>query len=106
MRSSALTRFANNHIHQNVAEEGSGLSVRAFVGKRSAIATGNDLSDAGLRDTARRALELARLAEPDEEHTPLPEPVARAIAVAPASLPSMSTSARLIFTTSGRIAWR
>ncbi|MCD6359601.1 MAG: TldD/PmbA family protein [Armatimonadetes bacterium] len=74
--SSALTRFANNHIHQNVAEEGANLSVRAFVGSRSGIATGNDISDAGIRDTARRAVELARLAEPDEAHMPLPEPVA------------------------------
>ena len=60
--SSALTRFANNHIHQNVAEENGHLSVRAFVGRRSGIATGNDLSDAGIRDTAARALALARLA--------------------------------------------
>ena len=72
---SALTRFANNHIHQNVSEEGARLSVRAIIGKRSAIATGNDLTDAGISDTAARALELARLAEPDEEHEPLPEPV-------------------------------
>ena len=70
-----LTRFANNHIHQSVAEENGHLSVRAFLGKRSAIATGNDLSDEGIRDIATRALELARLAEPDEDHTPLPEPM-------------------------------
>ncbi len=71
--SSALTRFANNQIHQNVAEEGSGMSVRAFVGQRSGIATGNDLSDNGIADTVRRALELAQLAEPDEKLRPLPE---------------------------------
>lgn len=73
--SAALTRFANNYIHQNVAEEGGHLSVRAFVGARSAIATGNDLSGGGIRDTAQRAVHLARLAEPDKEYMPLPEPV-------------------------------
>lgn len=71
----SLTRFANNYIHQNVAEQGASLSVRAFVGQRSAIASGNDLSVGGIRDIAVRAVELARLAEPDEEHLPLPKPM-------------------------------
>ena len=71
---SALTRFANNRIHQNVAEEGAGLEVRAFLGQRTGIATGNDLSDSGVRDTVARATELARLAEPDEKLGPLPAP--------------------------------
>ncbi len=72
--SSALTRFANSEIHQNVAEEGGGLSVRAVMGQRSGTASGNDLSDDGIADTARRALALAQLAEPDEELEPLAEP--------------------------------
>src|SRR5207244_2332524 len=37
----SLTRFANNTIHQNVAEEGSYLSVRAVVEQRTARATTN-----------------------------------------------------------------
>jgi len=38
---SALTRFANNTIHQNVAEKGGYLSVRALINGRTARATTN-----------------------------------------------------------------
>src|SRR5438128_381889 len=34
----SLTRFANNNIHQNMAEEGTSLSVRAVVDHRTALA--------------------------------------------------------------------
>ena len=36
---SALTRFANNVIHQNVAEENYGVSVRTVIGGRTARAS-------------------------------------------------------------------
>jgi len=54
---SQLTRFANNYIHQNVAETNAILSVRAVMGKRQGVATTNDLSDEGIE----RAVETARL---------------------------------------------
>ena len=46
---SALTRFANNTIHQNVAEEGYVVSVRTVFGGRTARATTNKLDDASLK---------------------------------------------------------
>jgi len=42
--SSALTRFANNAIHQNVAEHTLGISVRAVVDGRTARATSSSAS--------------------------------------------------------------
>ena len=42
---SALTRFANNFIHQNVAERNYELRVRAITGKRMGVATTNRLDD-------------------------------------------------------------
>ena len=45
---SALTRFANSGIHQNVAERNVQVRVRAIVGKRSGVATTNDLSESAL----------------------------------------------------------
>ena len=42
---SALTRFANNTIHQNVAEENYAVSVRTVFGKRTARSTTNKLDD-------------------------------------------------------------
>src|SRR5574341_1311951 len=77
---SQLTRFANNYIHQNVAETNAILSVRAVRGKRQGVATTNDLSREGIE----RALEAARLAaahqpeDPDFDGlvvSPAPQPV-------------------------------
>ena len=45
----ALTRFANNTIHQNVAEENYVISVRAVFDGRTARATTNRLDDESLR---------------------------------------------------------
>jgi predicted Zn-dependent protease len=41
----ALTRFANNVIHQNVAEENYSVSVRTVFAGRTARATTNKLDD-------------------------------------------------------------
>lgn len=57
----ALTRFANNGIHQNVAETNFSLTVSVALGKRVGVASTNDLSDAGLDRVIGRAADLARL---------------------------------------------
>ena len=46
---SALTRFANNTIHQNVAEENYVVSVRTVFGGRTARSTTNKLDDESLK---------------------------------------------------------
>jgi len=56
----ALTRFANNTIHQNVAEQTVHISVRAVVDGRTARATTNKTDDDSLRRVAASALSLAR----------------------------------------------
>jgi PmbA protein len=56
----ALTRFANNTIHQNVAEHTLGISVRAVVDGRTARATTNKTDDESLRRTVEIAISLAR----------------------------------------------
>jgi PmbA protein len=58
---SALTRFAENYIHQNVSERNGEVRVRAVVDGRPGVASTNDLSEESLRVTAGRATELARL---------------------------------------------
>jgi len=72
----ALTRFANNTIHQNVAERGLQLSVRAAIGGRTARATGNRLDREGIREVVEQAVTIARLTEPDPDLQPLAEPAA------------------------------
>ena len=56
----ALTRFANNTIHQNVAEHTLGISVRAVVDGRTARATTNKTDDESLRRAVAAAATLAR----------------------------------------------
>jgi predicted Zn-dependent protease len=72
----ALTRFANNAIHQNVAERASHLSVRALVDGRTARASTNRLDREAIRDVVAQAIALARASEPDSDLLPLSEPSA------------------------------
>jgi len=56
----ALTRFANNTIHQNVSEHTLGISVRAVVDGRTARATTNKTDEESLRRVVAAAMNLAR----------------------------------------------
>jgi PmbA protein len=56
----ALTRFANNTIHQHVAEQIRSISVRADVDGRTARATTNKTDDESLRRVVASAMSLAR----------------------------------------------
>ncbi|HXZ03734.1 MAG TPA: TldD/PmbA family protein [Ktedonobacteraceae bacterium] len=71
---SALTRFANNFIHQNVAESNHELRVRAVVSKRTGVATTNRLDDQSLQRVVEQALEIARLSPENPEFHSLPGP--------------------------------
>ena len=70
----ALTRFANNAIHQNVAERSTQLSVRPAIEGRTARATTNRLDRSGIRDVVAEAVALTRLNESDADLPPLAEP--------------------------------
>ncbi len=67
----ALTRFANNVIHQNVAERGVHLSVRPVIEGRTARATTNNLDRAAIRKVVEEAVALTRLTAPDPDLQPL-----------------------------------
>jgi PmbA protein len=70
--SHSLTRFANNCIHQNVAEEGLSLSVRAVASQRTARASTNKLDENSIRQACEAALALARLQPPNPDQLPMP----------------------------------
>ena len=55
----ALTRFANNAIHQNVAEHGITVSIRTVVDGRTARATTNRLDEDSLFAAVKSSLQLA-----------------------------------------------
>src|SRR5437667_12862849 len=62
---SALTRFANNTIHQNVAEDNVGISVRTVFAGRTARATTNKLDDERLKRVVESSEKLAKVQQPD-----------------------------------------
>lgn len=71
---SALTRFANNAIHQNVAERNDTVSVRVLLDGRTARATTNRSGRESLERVVEEAVALARLQQPDPDLPPLAEP--------------------------------
>ncbi len=68
---SALTRFANNTIHQNVAEENYVVSVRTALDGRTARATTNKFDDESLKKVVRASESLARVQQPDPDLLPM-----------------------------------
>jgi len=70
--SGALTRFANNAIHQNVAEHGLTVSVRTVVDRRTARATTNRIDEDSLRAAIEASLSLAHSQPKDLRLLPLP----------------------------------
>src|SRR5579864_4561259 len=69
----ALTRFANNTIHQNVAEENHVVSVRTVFSGRTARATTNRFDDESLRRVVEASESLARVQHPDPDLLPMPD---------------------------------
>src|SRR6266702_2895963 len=68
----ALTRFANNGIHQNVAEHGLTISVRTVVDGRTARATTNRLDEDSIRSAIEASLSLARSQPKNPRLLPMP----------------------------------
>lgn len=75
---SALTRFANNTIHQNTAEDDLAITVKAVVGRerqrRMARVQVNTLDEARLCQAAEDAVRLARLSPKDPALPAMPRP--------------------------------
>jgi PmbA protein len=69
----ALTRFANNTIHQNVADENHLVSVRTVFGGRTARASTNKLDDETLRRVVESSEALAKVQHPDSDILPMPD---------------------------------
>jgi predicted Zn-dependent protease len=70
----ALTRFANNLIHQNVAERNLNLIVRLHLGKRSGMASSNRTDPAAFDEVVARARANAQASPEDPNHPGLAEP--------------------------------
>ncbi len=69
----ALTRFANNTIHQNVAEENYSVSVRTAFDGRTARATTNKFDNESLRRVVQASESLAKVQHPDPDLLSMPD---------------------------------
>jgi predicted Zn-dependent protease len=67
----ALTRFANNEIHQNVAEHNVSVRVRVVQDGRTGVAARNQLGTEAGAQVLERALTIARL-QPRSDPVPMP----------------------------------
>jgi PmbA protein len=68
----ALTRFANNAIHQNVSEQGLTVSIRTVVEGRTARITTNRVDEDALRSAVQASLSLAASQPKDASLLPMP----------------------------------
>jgi PmbA protein len=71
---SALTRFAESVIHQNMAQTNVSLTLRAVVGKQIGCATTNRIDREGLQKVAQQAALLAKNSAPNPDFQSLPSP--------------------------------
>ncbi len=69
----ALTRFANNTIHQNVEDENHTVSVRTVFGGRTARAFTNRFDDDSLQRVVQSSEALAKVQHPDPDLLPMPD---------------------------------
>src|ERR1700691_6120696 len=69
----ALTRFANNTIHQNVADENHVVSVRTVFGGRTARAFTNRLDDDSWSRVVESPEALAKVQHADRDLLPVPD---------------------------------
>ncbi|HLJ29096.1 MAG TPA: TldD/PmbA family protein [Candidatus Angelobacter sp.] len=81
----SLTRFANNTIHQNVAEVNEAASIRVAFDGKTARAITNRFDDEGLKRAVRSAEGIAKVQEPNPDLLPLPS-VAEARSNGPAPM--------------------
>ncbi len=73
-RDTALTRYANSQIHQNIGQEDVDISIRAIFGKKTGAASTNSLKESSVKDCLSKAETIAKNQKSDPDLKGLPEP--------------------------------
>jgi predicted Zn-dependent protease len=68
-----LTRFADNHIHQNLCRKDAGLTVRVHVGNKIGRASTNSFAPEALKTLVDHATEIAVHQSESPDFLPMPE---------------------------------
>ncbi|NIP42784.1 MAG: hypothetical protein GWO41_14895, partial [candidate division Zixibacteria bacterium] len=69
-----LTRFANSHIHQNVAETNSTVYFRVAIGKKLGVASTTSMSLTDLKRCLRAATDIAKRQVENPHFDKFPQP--------------------------------
>lgn len=69
----ALTRFANNYIHQNVSESDSSVSIRVAFGRKIGTASTNSLDLGEIKDTIAWAEKIAQFQKENDDFVSFPK---------------------------------
>jgi predicted Zn-dependent protease len=69
---SGLTRFANNYIHQNVAETNSKVFFRVALGQKIGVASTNAFSATDLRRALKNAMQIAKNQQDNPHFSAIP----------------------------------
>lgn len=72
----ALTRFANSQIHQNVATKTGGVMIKVILKKHISSLRVNSLEQDDIKNGVAQAVKIARASRPSEAFKSLPKPVA------------------------------
>lgn len=70
----SLTRFANNQIHQNMAWDTIGISVRVIKDKKIGVSSTNNFDEESLKQVVAKATEIASFQQPDPDFVSLSSP--------------------------------
>jgi len=89
------TRFANSIIHQNISVENPYLWTRVIIdaadGKKIGGISSRNLTSDGVKETMRKAFDIAMHSTPDKEFVSLPKPTKEARGKKPAAKPQVVT---------------
>jgi len=70
----ALTRFANSQIHQNVASKLGGVAIKVAIGKKIGTLRVNTLEEKQIKDAVKRVVKIAKVTPPNNDFKSLPKP--------------------------------
>ncbi len=70
----ALTRFANSQIHQNVATKKGGVLIKIVLNKQISNTRVNTLEEEEIRKAVAQAVKIAKASPPNKHFKSLPEP--------------------------------
>ncbi len=71
---SALTRYANSQIHQNVASKKGGVAIKVVIDKKVGSLRANSLEKKQIEEAVKKAVKIAQVTPPNKDFKSLPKP--------------------------------